>query len=70
MRIELTPKEVDILYNFAENPEQEIDDYTLDRLVKAAVEGFTCRMTLSLEHPITIKRVCNLKPNVNEILGA
>ena len=52
--IVLTPKEFELLYKMTENPEVEIDDKTKDKFIKAAREGFTAEMTLSLKHPITM----------------
>jgi len=60
MTIELEPKEVDLLCRLTENPEVEIDDETLKKFIIASQEGFTFQATLSLEHPITVRRISNI----------
>ncbi|GAG17482.1 unnamed protein product [marine sediment metagenome] len=59
--VNLTPAEVDLLYRFSENPDIEIKEETLKKFIRAAREGFNSVMTLSLKHPITIRRICNIQ---------
>lgn len=70
MSIELTPKEVELLYFFSEKSEEEIEeinDYTLGRLVEAAIKGFTVKLGLVVDKTSTIKRIANISSC--EVLG-